>query len=246
MIMILSCCDLVAVLINNVWIAIVAMLLMTGKLEVNATWPHLVNGVTITFHAFSLLALLVMNFDRYLATSYPLFHRTSVTKKRLVTLLGILMIIEICMALMYLNKYISFKVSLIAFFVLVSIPMLFFNYKLFAVVRKARRDNRVARQDKRTFPMKNISSCLLAVACYVTLSIPPLVYVGLRMNYTQATLTLYHHVNLIGTWGFTIASMNPTFNCLIFYWKNKVLRTEGLKVMKSIRICRQTYSQPDS
>ena len=32
------------------------------------------------FFGFSLLALLVMNFDRYVATSYPIFHRTSVTK----------------------------------------------------------------------------------------------------------------------------------------------------------------------
>jgi hypothetical protein len=30
-----------------------------------------------------LIALLVMNFDRYLATSHPIFHRTSVTKRRL-------------------------------------------------------------------------------------------------------------------------------------------------------------------
>jgi hypothetical protein len=34
-----------------------------------------------TFLAFSMLALLVMNLDRYLATCYPIFHRTSVTKE---------------------------------------------------------------------------------------------------------------------------------------------------------------------
>ena len=43
---------------------------------------------------FSLFALLVMNFDRYLATSYPIFHRTSVTKGRLLTLLAILIIVK--------------------------------------------------------------------------------------------------------------------------------------------------------
>ena len=76
MIMVLSCCDLLAVLTNNLWIAVGALLLMTAKLDVNATWPDLVGQVTIIFQAFSVLALLVMSFDRYWATSYPLFHRT--------------------------------------------------------------------------------------------------------------------------------------------------------------------------
>jgi hypothetical protein len=48
-----------------------------------------------SLHGFSLFTLLVMNFDRYLATSYPIFHRTSVTKGRLLTLLAILIIVEI-------------------------------------------------------------------------------------------------------------------------------------------------------
>jgi hypothetical protein len=32
--------------------------------------------------------------------------------------------------------------------------------------------------------------------------------------------------------------MNSTFNCLIFFWKNKILRTEGMKLIKSMKICR--------
>ena len=238
MIMILSSCDLLAVIINNLWVTVVVMLLMTGKLDVNATWPDLVSKVTVIFQAFSLLALLTMNLDRYLATSYPLFHRTSVTKKRCLTLFAILMMFEVCSALMSLkDQVISFQVHLIIFFVLVSPPMLFLNYKLFEVVRKNRRDKKVSPDMKKTFTLKNVSSCLLAVACYVTLSIPAFVYVGLRIKYAQTTLTLDHNVNLTGLWSLTINSMNSTFNCMIFYWKNKVLRTEGMKVIKSIRIC---------
>ena len=238
MIMVLSCCDLLAVLINNPWMAVLVMLLMTGKLDANDTWPtDFVSRVTTIFHAFSLLALLVMSFDRYLATSYPLYHRTSVTKTRLLTLLGVLMIIDVCSALMSLNDYIiSFQVHLTIFLVLVSPPMLFFNYKLLAVIRKSRKERGVSPEMKKTFSLKNISSCLLAVACHVTLSTLISIYAGL--NYGQTTLALDHHVILTGTWGYTMLSMNPTFNCLIFYWKNKTLRTEGLKVIKSIKICR--------
>ena len=236
MIMVLSCCDLLAVLTNCSWGVLYALLRLTGKLDVNSTWPYLVTRWAATFQLVSLLALLVMNFDRYMATSYPLFHRTSVTKKRLSTILAILIIIQMCLLLMSLNDLISWQLYVTIFFVLVSPPMLFFNCKLLAVIRKSRGDRAVSPEMKKTFSLKNVSSCLLAVACYVTLSILPLVYAGLKRNYAQGTLTFDHHVNLIGTWGVTIISMNPTFNCLIFYWKNKVLRTEGLKVIKSIKI----------
>jgi multisubunit Na+/H+ antiporter MnhB subunit len=98
--MVLSCCDLLAVSTNNLLLAVIAMLWLTGKLDIYSTWPHVCLSVTNIFFAFSLFALLVMSFDRYLATSYPIFHRTSVTKGRLLTLLAILIIIEVTLAVM--------------------------------------------------------------------------------------------------------------------------------------------------
>jgi hypothetical protein len=89
MIMVLSCCDLLAVLTNSPFLTFISMSWLTGKLDGNARWPHNSLGSTSIFLVFSLFALLVMNFDRYLATSYPIFHRTSVTKGRLLTLLAI-------------------------------------------------------------------------------------------------------------------------------------------------------------
>ena len=239
MIMVLSCFDLLAVLINNLWLAVLVMLSITGKLDVNAAWPHTVSRVTAIFQAFSLLALLIMNFDRYLAISYPLFHRTSITKKKYLTFFAILNIIEVCSALMSINDYvISFRLHYVILFGFVSPPMLFFNFKLLVAVRKSRANNRRAPMVKKAFSIKNISSCLLAVACYLALSIPVFVFVGLRMNYAKTALNLDHDVYVIMAWCVTISSMNSTFNCLIFYWKNKVLRTEGLKVIKSIKIWR--------
>ena len=146
------------------------------------------------------------------------------------------MMFEMCLALLSLNDHvISFQAHLLTYLVLVSPPMLFLNCKLVVVIRKSRRD-RGSPEMKKTFSLKNISSCLLAVACFMTLSTPAFVHAGLRMKYGAPSLD--HHVNLIGGWGLTIASMNSTFNCLIFFWKNKVLRTEGLKVIKSIKIWR--------
>ena len=64
-IMILSCCDLLAVLTNNPLMAFISMSWFTRKLDVNARWAHISLRSTSAFLAFSLFALLVMNFDRY-------------------------------------------------------------------------------------------------------------------------------------------------------------------------------------
>ena len=242
MIMVLSCCDLLAVLTNSPLMALIAMSWLTGKLDVNARWAHISLRSTIIFFAFSLFALLVMNFDRYLATSYPIFHRTSVTKRRLLTLLAILNILGVILRAMSSNDFvISSQVHMLTFCILLIPAMLFINYKLFQVVRKSRRNKRISPDMKKTFSLKNISSCLLVVACVVVECIPGCVYIGLRINSPETKNTL-DNANVAGFWAITISLMNCTFNCLIFYWKNKVLRTEGLKVLKSMKICRRVQS----
>ena len=242
MIMVFSCCDLLTVLTNNPLLIFVVMSWLTGKLDGNARWPHISLSWTNIFLVFSLFALLVMNFDRYLATSYPIFHRTSVTKGRLLTLLAVLIIVEVILKVMSLNDFvISDQVYTVIFSLLLIPAMLFINYKLFQVVRKSRKNRRISPEMKKTFSLKNISSCLLTAACVVVVTIPVCVYVGLRINSPETKNTL-DHANLAGLWARTIALMNCTFNCLIFYWKNKVLRTEGLKVLKSMKICRRVES----
>jgi hypothetical protein len=222
--------------------ALLSMSWLTGKLDVNARWPHISLSWTNVFLGFSLFALLVMNFDRYLATSYPIFHRTSVTKGRLLTLLAALIIVQITVKVMSVNDFvISYQVHILILCILLIPPMLFINYKLFLVVRKSRKNKRISPDMKKTFSLKNISSCLLAVACLVVISIPAFVYIGLRINSPKTTNTL-DNAGLAGMWVITISLMNCTFNCSIFYWKNKVLRTEGLKVLKSLKICRRVES----
>ena len=235
MIMILSCCDLFVVLTFHPMVAVIAMLHLTEN--VNATYcPWTINcsRAMNIFFAFSLLALLVMNFDRYLATYYPLFHRTSVTKGKLLGLLGILSILGVPFLMLTANDIIfSYKVGLLICFGILFPPMLFFNYKLFIIARKNRRNNATSPEIKKTFSMKNVSNCLLAVGCFVVLSIPVFVYSGLKLT-LKDTLTLESE-NIVALWSRSISSMNSTFNCLIFYWQNKTLRDQGKKVLKILK-----------
>ena len=234
MIMVLSCCDLLVVLTNHPLTALIAMLWLTGKLDVSPSWVDISSRVGTIFNGLSLLALLVMNFDRYLATYYPIFHRTSVTKGKLLTLLVTLIVVELTLYLMSINDFvISYAVFVLIGLIIISPPLLFINYKLFIIARKSRRNKGVSREMKKTFSLKNISGCLLAVACYVVLSIPVFVYSGLRIT-TKYSSTL-DDAYIAALWAATIASMNSTFNCLIFYWKNKILRAEGKKLLKRIK-----------
>jgi hypothetical protein len=165
--------------------ALNAILFLTGKLDVYPGWMVISARFSTVFLGFSLLALLVMNFDRYLATYYPIFHRTSVTKGKLLTHLAILITVEITLVLISFNDFvIPFQVAVLIFIVIIIPPMLFINYKLFAVARKSRRNNEISPEMKKTFSLKTISSCLLAVVCFVVLNIPVFVYIGLRITST--------------------------------------------------------------
>ena len=234
-IMVLSCCDLLAVLTNHPFTGLVAMLCLTEKINVYPAWLVIIHVLSNMSIGFSLVALLVMNFDRYLATRYPIFHRTSVTKGRLLTLFTFAAIIEITLTVTPLND------TLLIICIIFVPPMLFINYKLFMVARKTRRNKGIPPGMKKSFTLKNISSCLLAVACLAVLSIPAIVYIGLRLTSKKKESTL-DNVNVAGLWFHTASSINSTFNCLIFYWKNKTLRTEGIKVIKSMKICRRVQS----
>ena len=236
MIMVLSCCDLLGILTNHPLLALVATLWLTKEFNnVYPRWMYISLWLTNISTGVSLLTLLVMNFDRYLATYYPIFHRTSVTKRKLLTLLAILVVGEISLYLICIKNFVLVAVFVLIGFIILFLPMIFINYKLFIIARKNRR-RRVSPEKKNTFSWKNISSCLLVVICFVVLCIPVFVYSGLviaRRNY------YFDYAHLTGLWAKTIASMNSTFNCLIFYWKNKTLRKEGMKVTKSLQIRRK-------
>ena len=195
--------------------------------------------VVLTDHPISLRAVLVMTFNQYLATHYPLYHRASVTKRKLLTLFIFLVIFQITMTALSTNDLIvSYEVCLLVFFTLFIPPMLLMNYKLFKVAKKSRRNTEMLPGMKKSFSLKNVSSCLLVVACQMAFYIPNFIYIGLRLT-SKETEYVLDNAQLLGLWSRTASVMNSTFNCLIFYWKNKTLRAEGMKVIKSMKICRR-------
>ena len=245
-IMVLSCCDLLVVLTTQPATVLVTIFWLTEKMNVHPGWLVISHRFSLFFVAFSVVALFVMSVDRYLATHCPLFHRTSVSKGKLLTLFAFLVIIPIIVGTISIrNLVIPHEFAMLIFGTIFIPPMLFINYKLFTVARKSRRNNEILPEMKKSFSLKNVSSCLLAVACLILLSTPSLIYIGLIQTSKEKGFGL-DNAHLAGLWARTAGSINSTLNCLIFYWKDKTLRTEGMKVIKSIKISRKGQSSNQS
>ena len=231
---VLSFCDFLLVLTNHPTAAFYAILYLSGNII-----PFLLHSgeLSIAFLGSSLMALLFMNLDRYLATYYPIYHRTSITKGRLLALPSWMAICCICCRYLLLDFWrtfvISYQISGLIFLLIFVPPMLFMKYKLFAIATKKWS---IIRYKKDVFVEEYIKSLAIAVAWFLVLFISSLVYIRPRLNSKKKELTLddAHH---LGIYAKTIlAQWMEHFNCLIFYWKNKILRLEGMKFIKAIYI----------
>ena len=202
-------------------------------------WLQTFDVISTAFISFFLLGLVVMNSKRWVATCYPIFHRTSLTKRKLLALLAILIFVELVLLLVFLRSVTLYPVSVLIFVIIFIPPLLFMNYKLFTIAKKSRWNYGIYPDMRKVSSYKNIPSCLSVVACFVALSIPKFVFNRLKMNSKQKSF-LFDEAYLVGMWAKNIVSMNGTFNCLIFYWKNPALRTEGMheSYIKNVKICR--------
>ena len=65
--------------------------------------------------------------------------------------------------------------------------------------------NGISPEMKKSFSSRNISNCLLVVACLMGLSIPSLVYIGLALEKKESSLD---NAELVALWARTTVSMN--------------------------------------
>ena len=203
--------------------------------------PAVAEYLSNVFAAFSIMALLVMSAERYLGAYYPFFHRTSLTRRRLLTLLALLFLVPIVLTIISAKDLvISFAGNLIILSVIVFPPFVFFNYKLFMISREVRRD--IARRRSNTSTpetanlrdnLKTISTCLLAVACLFLVYIP--VFIFIAFTFSGFKLAENTNFKVAIFWTRTAANGNSTLNCLVFFWRNDALRKEGKKVVRALK-----------
>jgi hypothetical protein len=234
MILVLSCFDLAVVAITHPVLILSTILL---PMEIR---HGVIEGTRVCISVF-LGGFLTLNIERFLALTYPFFHQTAVTKRRLVLFQAFLMTTTVSLSPLV---YFHWKTSNIIIAVLVSFLLFVFiclNYKMFIIAKSKRTDERVSptstptssnqERKRRNLNFKNISTCSLAVGCFFICSFPHIVYSASRLTSNKPFYD--RHVIQFNIWSVTFFSMNSTFNCLIFFWKISILRREGMKVVKS-------------
>ena len=225
LIMVLSCCDLLTVVIYS------SAFLLSFTIQFNEN-NELYTKMAICWHlikllaGISLLALMVMGIERYLGVYYPIFHKTSVTR---LTLLAIFIILTTTLVIISTNDLVLSRLVAAAIFMVVFMPpFMFFNHNLFNISRKMRL-KKITAEKRRKINLKNVNTCLLA--CFVFFSIP----VCFHVVFSIVEGSMSDNARLSRTWIGTTYVINCSFNSLIFFWKNKVLRSEGIKIIKKIK-----------
>ena len=239
MIFFLSCFDMAVVAIMHP-ILILSTILWSMEIyheEIKYTriYTNIISG------GFSMFALLTLTIERFLALTYPFFHQSAVTKRRLVLFQAVLMITTVSLPPLtyFYAKTANMLITLFVSFVLFVFICL--NYKMFIIAKSKRENERVAptgaetsshiKERKRgNLNFKNFSTCSLAVACFFVCSLSQIIYSASRLIPVKPFYD--GQVLLFSIWSATFFSMNSTFNCLIFFWRNSILRREGMKVVK--------------
>ena len=242
-IFLLSCFDLAVVAIIHplvIWWTIATFLKAYGKSEYEAT-----NLIGMLLSGYSMLALLTLNLERFLALNYPFLHQKSITKRRLLLFLTCCCsLLTILIGLTFRNAIISLQKFAIIYLPVVLLLLLYFTYHIVEIAKAKREFNAAktgenATKKRRINSIKKISACYLTVICCFTFSIPIIIHCGLCIGYRQPKEEKCNRT--FGQWIMTVISINSTFNCLIFFWKNTILRREGVKIIKC---CRISQSKP--
>ena len=205
MILLLSCVDLAVVAIMHpIQISStisVALGKFTRTQEVTRFY------IAYTINGLSMFALLVLTIERFLALTYPYFHQTAITKRRLIFLLVAFVAISVPL-LSLSHTDVKMLLSLLS---VITIPFLLLllihlNYKMFIVARSKRDNETVAKSSNQerkrpNLRVKLISTCLLTVVCYFVCSCPYLVYSALRL--TSNRNTPYQELVFYNLWSST-------------------------------------------
>ena len=131
MIMVLSCFDLVSVATNYSGILIYLISWLKEDCDLSLEMRIYLDFVRVfverTFDVF-----LAISIERYMGAYHPIFHRTSITKRRLLTLLAILLIVHTTLYMISTNNMIISKAYVMVVCIVAVISLLvYLNFKLF-------------------------------------------------------------------------------------------------------------------
>ena len=207
------------------------------------------------FTGMSISTLLILNIERYTAIIHPIWHRKRVTRPRLMFIWAILWLIIVVNTV---SRLFFRPLNEIITIILISSLCSTSLFTYVSIFRAARKRKGVAAcntvgdhtNNCRGQVSGNMASFLrelkiakiyfiivvLAFVCFLPAAI---VVKGFKYPWNESEERRIS-VTIAYTWVTTLTSLNSTLNCLIFFWANKMLRTEALKLAKNFSTTENT------
>ena len=195
--------------------------------------------VAYLIFGFSLTILSVFTFERYTSIFHPHFHRSHLTKRRILIYNGCISIVVFMEPIL---RVASERVYEIAVTVGVLTFLFFHTYayaKIFLVVRNMKfprnevgdcstvQSSSTSERKKSRRNHKLAKSCALVVGISYLCYIPSVVcYIRYKHNLVNYRVT--HFLCTI------VIAVKSSLNCIVFFWRRPLLRGEALKVLRNI------------
>ena len=245
----------VIMLLCSVDLAVVTIVHSTFLLHTISEFNGTPNCIYKTSYAFSLylltgisvLTLLILNLERYTAIIHPFWHRTTVTKRRLMFIWAILWLITVVNTVsLFLYWRLCTIITITVISILCCTSLLTYT-SIFRVARK--RKGITARNtlghhtnsgnrhcevsgNMAAFlrELKMAKTYFLIVVLAFVCFLPTGILFAINRFRTETDTEQF---TIAFTWIVTLTSMNSTLNCLIFFWANRMLRREAMKYFKN-------------
>ena len=189
---------------------------------------------TVFLTIISMTTLSAMNMERYFGVVHPFFHRDKVTRNRLlvyVILVSSLVVIFFCLSFAFKGILRSFGVVVI-FLYLSSMAFAYTKIYLASIASSRTvhvEPSQEERKKKRQFlkDVKLAKTCFLIVACSLLCLLPT------SISAKPLNFSGFDRV-IVAIWAKTFALLNPSLNSAIFFWRNRMLRSEARKTLTNI------------
>jgi hypothetical protein len=240
MILVLSCFDLAVVTITHPFLIVSTIYFSQG--DINKIREDVRINISLVLYGCSMFALFTLTVERFLALTCPFFHQASVTKTRLLYFQAFWTVITVGLwpVLLHFNAKTFANIITAVLFPLFLFVFIYSNYKMFKIAKSKREHERVApttatstdeNRKTKILNLKSISTCSLAVGYFFVCSCPQIIYSALRL----ASSLSERQFLLFLLWSATFIALNSTFNCVIFFWRNSILRREGMNIVNVFR-----------
>ena len=194
----------------------------------------------------SLSTLLTMSIERYCGVIHPLFHRTKVTKKKLlliITTIWIEWLLVFCLVLVdYKIELILFDIQSITTVLIIAFihTKIFYTSATFAMkwrnkVNPCNVHDAIPSENNTHLAMKTVLKSLRDAKSYLFVFVAFLVCLtpSALINFMQESLDLEPN-SLPFSWSPLIVLTNSSVNSVIFFWRNAKLRKEAWRIFNKI------------